>query len=171
MRPLLAFPTLLLSLLLAGCASGPEREPMRPADTPERPRIEELLLRSQAPSGILFAVYEDDEEALRWLLPRVEWYAWRLKRRWPALPIAVVALGDEIAGLGLRHPDAGIRQIARRLVRRRGVSIHVCGAHAAMLGLSPEDFPEEIDVVPWGPALLQDYNDLGYVQIDMELVW
>ena len=160
---------LLLFLLLTGCAL--HAEPKRPPDTPELSYVEDLLTRSQAPPGVQFVVHEDDEEALRWLLPRVEWYAWRLHQRWPDLPVAVIALADEIGGLSLRHPDPLIRHIARRLVRQRGVEIHVCGAHAADLGLSAEDFPPEIDVVPWGPALLRDYNDLGYVQIDLELVW
>jgi len=39
------------------------------------------------------------------------------------------------------------------------------------MGLAEADFPAFIDVVPYGPSLIRDYNDLGYALIDMELTW
>ena len=60
-----------------------------------------------------------------------------------------------------------IQQLAMEL----DVEFYVCGAFAASIGLTNEDFPDYIEVAPFGPARITDYLSIGYEMISLELVW
>jgi hypothetical protein len=40
--------------------------------------------------------------------------------------------------------------------------VHVCGTHAGWYGVTPEDFPDYVDVTTAGPAQINDYEAMGY---------
>ena len=42
------------------------------------------------------------------------------------------------------------------------VPVHVCATHASWYGVSPEDFPEYVNVAPTGPGQIQLYLELDY---------
>lgn len=160
-----------LLLLLAGCSGRSPAPPERPAELPELDQVQALLQQARPPPGVQFVIREHDEEALDWLLPRIRWYVFQLHQRWPELHVAILAHGEEIAGLAPPRASPAILRQARALVLQQGVDFHVCGAQAHDMGLAEADFPAFIDVVPYGPSLIRDYNDLGYALIDMELTW
>jgi intracellular sulfur oxidation DsrE/DsrF family protein len=48
------------------------------------------------------------------------------------------------------------------------VPVHVCGTHASWKGVSADDFPDYIDVAPAGPTEIRNYQEMGYVLIEVE---
>lgn len=131
------------------------------------------LLNGEKPLGVLFHIYEQSEDALEWVLPRVVRYTERFRTKWGDVPIAVVTHGAEMLGLarGRSSTNADALKLAEQLVRRQGVLIHVCGTYASSMGLGTADFPDFIDVVPFGPTQVADYVEVGYEKIDLELTW
>lgn len=144
-----------------------------PNDLPELDEIQSILQADRPPTGILFTIYEYEEDALEWVIPRLSHYVDLIRRSFPALPIAVVSHGDEI--LTLTREQASIYQDIHKkiknLVKRQHISFHICGSYAAYNGLSEEDFPEYIDVVPFGPSQITDYEAIGYELIELGLTW
>lgn len=164
--PLHSAGVLLLCLLsLSGMATKLE--------LPELDEIAWLVSQDAPPPGVIFEIREYDEDALFWVAPRLERYVEMLRGRFPNLPIAVLSHGDEMLALTSANGEAFARvhRIARRLVADYGLAFHVCGAFAAMNGLTADDFPDYIDVVPFGPSQVADYRDVGYELISLELTW
>ena len=54
---------------LAGAANGSDNE--IPDELPELEQINEILDAGEAPPGIVFVIYEYDESALTWIMPRL----------------------------------------------------------------------------------------------------
>lgn len=142
-------------------------------ELPEIDEIKWVLDQQQPPTGIIFEIREYDEDALEWVGPRLERYVEMLRARFPRLPIAVLSHGDEMLALqeANRNRFKRSHNIARRLAVEFDVSFHVCGSFAEYNGLTVEDFPEFIDVVPYGPAQIADYREFGYELISLELTW
>ena len=168
---LVAFLLPLVYLMTSGC-TGPEVV-AQPQDTPELSLIDEILREQTSPSGVLFVIREYEEDALSWVTPRLDYYVYLLRARDASLPLAVVSHGDEMLALTTDNQGtyAPLHEKIRRLVFKQGVEFHVCGNFAQMNGLSSEDFPDYIDVVPFGPAQIADYQALGYRLVDLELTW
>lgn len=142
-------------------------------DFPEQIFIDEILSMESSPSGVIFAVREYDEDALHWVLPRVEKYMQELRSRFPKLQIAMMSHGDEIISLseGNKHNHKATHKLLQKLVTQNNLLFHICGTMARMNGLDPDDFPDYIDVVPYGPAQVEDYQSLGFELVDLELTW
>lgn len=139
---------------------------------PEQEIISDIIAGDK-PEGILFLVMEHDDEALKWVLPRILRYTAQLKAAWRDLPIAVLSHGDEMFGLvteleGL-YPD--IHGNVLRLLHEYGVAFHVCGTYATMSDVSASEFPEYVDVVPFGPAQVENYRELEFEIVSVELTW
>ena len=66
---------------------------------------------------------------------------------------------------------ASLHETIRALELERHVAFHVCGSFAQQSGLTSEDFPDYVDVVPFGPAQIADYRALGFQLVDVELTW
>ena len=126
--------------------------------------IEHLLSASTPPHGVVFEVVESDDDALEWAIPEIRNYVQRLRHRYPDIEIAVVAHGSE--QFSLTRANAGIKAEIHKgvqsLVQDSSVPVHVCGTHAGWYGVTPEDFPEYVDVAPAGPAQIHQYEELGY---------
>ena len=133
-------------------------------------QIAHLLEAGEEPSGVIFEIIEDDDDALGWALPKVARLSARLRERFPELPIAVVTHGREQFGLLADEAEgllAPIHDNAKQL-RAEDIDLHVCGVHAGWGGYTPEDFPAYVDVSPSGPAQVRDYRNLGYELIVLE---
>jgi len=158
---------LLFCLSFAGLARSAAEEVL-----PEQEEIDAIVL-GEAPEGVLFTVMEQDEEALQWVLPRILHYTRQLQREWRELPIAVVSHGDEMLGLltEFRSLYPEVHDNLRRLVNQYGVAFHVCGRFAFLSDVDPSEFPDYVDVVPFGPAQIADYRQFGYRVVSIELTW
>ena len=160
-------PSLLICLLFWGVVHSSTAEML-----PEQEEIEAIVL-GEAPEGVLFTVMEQDEEALQWVLPRILHYTRQLREEWPELPVAVVSHGEEMLGLLTEfrslYPD--VHDNLWQLMNRYNVAFHVCGSFAAFSDVEASEFPDYVDVVPFGPAQIADYRQLGYEVVSIELTW
>lgn len=132
--------------------------------------VDQLLTLDEPPTGVVFEIIDDDDDALLWALPKVGRLSGQIHARFPDLPIAVVTHGAEQFALlasQSRGPLAPIHTEARAL-REAGFDMHVCGAHAGWYGHLPEDFPDYIDVAASGPAQINDYRNVGYQVIRLQ---
>ena len=147
----------------------------READEKLLPEMEEVesLLQGPKPAGLVFHIYEQDEEALEWVLPRVEGHVRLIRSQWPGFAIVVVSHGAEMLALSKATENQYPRthEMANRLANSMDVPIQICGAYAANVGLDGSDFPSYVDVVPSGPSQIADYLELGFNKIDLELIW
>jgi intracellular sulfur oxidation DsrE/DsrF family protein len=143
-----------LAWLLAGLA---------PAQAGDRGKIAALLERESAPPGVVIEVIAG-RDALDWVVPRIADYVSQLRSRWPELEIAVVSHGRE--QFALTQEQAGTRKAVHRgvqsLVSERNVPVYVCETHASWQGVTPEDFPDCVNVTPTGPAQVNNYRALGF---------
>ena len=155
----------LLALLVTGISAS--------EDDPERYAINQIIKAQKAPAGVIFAVREYEEDALIWVLPRVERYIQEIRSSYPEISIAMMSHGDELTSLS--HSKLAdyhsMHQLLKKLVVEQQLRFHICGTMAEMSGLSADDFPEYVDVVPFGPSQVEDYLSLGYVLVDLELTW
>ena len=125
--------------------------------------IDALLLRSDAPHGIVFEIVEEDDSALEELLPRVRTAIELIRSRFPDTEFAVVSHGREEFALQsqYQHEYAQIHQQVQSLVAE-DVPVHVCATHASWYAVSAEDFPEYVNVTPTGPGQIELYLELDY---------
>lgn len=142
-------------------------------DYPEQAFVNQVLSEETPPPGVIFTVREYDEDALYWVLPRVEKYMLELRQRFPGLQIAMLSHGDELISLSLsnRHKHKTTHKLLQKLVTQDNLLFHICGTMAHMNGLDPDDFPDYVDVVPYGPTQIEDYQSVGFELIDLELTW
>ena len=140
---------------------------------PEAPEIEEVLAAKSPPAGVLFNVLEYEEDALEWIVPRIEHYVTLLRQHYPQLEIAIVSHGDEI--FALRDEEKwlykDVHKRIQRLSEQLDVTFHVCGAYAKANGVDESEFPQYVDVVPLATTQIKDYREFGYTVITTELSW
>lgn len=154
---------------LAGAANGSGNE--IPDELPELEQINEILDAGEAPPGIIFVIYEYDESALTWIMPRLVYYVTLIHQRFPGLSVAVVSHGEEMLSLTKENADVypEVHFDLETLVKELDVQFHVCGSFATLNDIEENDFPDSVDVIPFGPAQVSDYKSLDYVVIDVEL--
>ncbi len=142
------------------------------ADYPEQSLIDDILGGTQ-PNGIAFLVMEHDTEALQWVVPRVILYVRQLRGKWQELPIAVVSHGDEMFALQSRFAAlyADIHAGVRTLVEDYDILFQVCGSYAYLSDIDASAFPHYVDVVPFVPAEIDNYRQMEYEIINLELTW
>lgn len=140
---------------------------------PEQEEIDEILQAKASPEGVIFVIQEYDEDALEWVAPRLHKYVHQLRKQYPEKPIALMSHGEELIGLSIDKAllYASTHKLLRKLVNDQSLLLHICGAAATMVGLDDSDFPDFVDVVPFGPSQVEDYLALGYTLIDLELTW
>jgi intracellular sulfur oxidation DsrE/DsrF family protein len=159
---------LLVASSVAFMACSVHKAATAPDYFPELEYVNNVIEGDAQSEGVVFVIYSFDKSALRGALPRLLHYASLLRGR--GLSMAAVSHGDEMLALtrdnAQKYP--GIHRDLKALVNDFGVSFHVCGSFASLNGLSEQDFPEYVDVVPFGPAQVKDYEFLGFERIDME---
>ena len=133
--------------------------------------VEALLVRAEAPEGVVFEIVEADESALDVLLPRVRTAIERIRARFPQTEFAVVSHGREEFALQRKYQGehAEVHRQVQALVAE-DVPVHVCETHAGWYGVSAEDFPDYVNVAPTGPGQVELYRELGYDLIVMDLL-
>ena len=127
--------------------------------------IEQILLSSKPPVGVVFEIASDDDEGLKWALPLVQSHAKQLREKFPGIELAMVFHGEEQFQLtkdsSQYFPDA--HKQVKSLIKDQGVDVHVCGNYAASFGVEEDDFVDYIDVAARGPAQVNAYENAGYV--------
>jgi len=123
-----------------------------------------ILAEKEAPAGVVIEIVSDEDSLLSDLLPVIKQQIKRLRQRFPGLPIAIVTHGSEQFDLTTKNQkqESTAHKITRELVNTEEVDVHVCGTHAGWYGVTPEDFPEYVDVTAAGPAQINDYESMGY---------
>lgn len=167
---ILAYVRLLLIFTIAfSLATANER----PEELPELDEILAIIHADDTPEGVVFTVYEYEEDALEWVVPRLSYYIDLLRDHFQDIPIAVVSHGDEMLSLSTEQRSIykGVHEELQKLVDVKSINFHICGSYAAYNGLSEQDFPDFIDVVPFGPSQISDYERVGYQMIDLGLTW
>lgn len=146
---------------------------MADEDLPELEEVQAIAQMAEPPLGVIFTIREFDDDALEWVLPRVKQYVTLLRQKLPDINIAMMSHGDELAAASIeqrkRYPT--MHQLLEKLVRNDRLLFHVCNTAAGMLDLDEEDFPDYVNVVPFGPSQVQDYLSMGYELVDLELTW
>ena len=129
--------------------------------------VEGILAQRQPPDGVVFEILEGSRKDLNWAIPRIREDTKRLRAKFPDLPIAVVSHGREEFGLTREEAEKRpeVHQMVKDLSDNLAVPVHVCATHASWHNISPEDFPDYIDVSESGPAKINDYIALGYVLV------
>lgn len=129
--------------------------------------VTEVLDYKHPPAGVIFEIVSDDEDYLWQVLPTVQQDIDRLRARFPKLAIAIVSHGMEQLALTYENREdyAEIQDQVQRLVHEKHITFHVCGTYARMHGVDEDEFPEYIDVAPYGPAQVKSYIEFGYVKI------
>ena len=124
----------------------------------------DLLAEKKAPAGVVIEIVSSEPGLLSELLPSIKANIKRLRDRFPDIPVAIVTHGTEQFDLTTNNKkiEATAHKMVEELVKSNDVNVHVCGTHAGWYNVSPEDFPEYVDVSPAGPAQINDYEELGY---------
>ena len=136
------------------------------ADQDYRSQVEAIIAADEAPEGVVFEIIDRDWEFLDQAMPEIQKFANRLRQKFPGLDIAVVSHGFEQFALTTSELDANepLKNSVQSLVDS-DVPIHVCGTFADWQGVDQSAFSELVDVSATGPAQINDYISLGYVNI------
>jgi intracellular sulfur oxidation DsrE/DsrF family protein len=126
--------------------------------------FDSIIAQKEAPAGVVIEIVSDEDGLLSDLLPVIKQEIKRLRQRFPDLPVAIVSHGSEQFDLTTKNQkqESTAHKITRELVTTEEVDVHVCGTHAGWYGVTPEDFPDYVDVTTAGPAQINDYESLGY---------
>ena len=126
--------------------------------------VDSILNNKQAPAGVVFEIVSGESGLLSELLPSVKTDIKKLRDRFPKMPIAIVTHGTEQFDLmkEKRGEENQAHKVVEELVNSNDVDVHVCGTHAGWYGVTPEDFPDYVNVSATGPAQINDYVALGY---------
>ncbi len=153
----LQFLFILLSYLVAGLAYASMADD----------KVQALLGQKQAPPGVVFEIVSGDADALQWAIPRVQQFINTLRKKFPALEVAVVSHGLEQFSLQEANADeySKVHESVKALSMQQDVPVHICQTFAGWNGVEPEAFPEYVTVSAAGPAQINDYIDLGYTLI------
>ena len=125
--------------------------------------IDHILKQDEAPAGIVFEIVSDDEDFLDEILPDLKIAISKLRQKFPDLSMAIVTHGKEQFALASSNSNnnKNAHSLTKELVKD-DIDVHVCGTHAGWYGVSPEDFPDYVDVSPAGPTQIDDYEEMGY---------
>ena len=130
--------------------------------------VDRILAKKHSPAGIVFEIVSGDEGLLNELLPSVNADIKRLRLRFPDIAIAIVTHGTEQFDLTIdKKKNSKAHSIVEKLVKSDEVDVHVCGTHAEWYDVMPEDFPDYVNVSAEGPAQINDYQELGYILIEL----
>ena len=125
--------------------------------------LKDLLALPEAPPGVVIELTGGSESDIIDLVPQIQNIARQLRGRFPDISIAVVSHGVEQFALTQKNQTKysaahkGIKQIVSN-----DIDFHVCETHASWFNVTPEDYPDYIDVTPAGPAQINDYVKFGY---------
>ena len=130
--------------------------------------VDKILMAKEAPTGVVFEII-GASGSLGVTLSDVKHNIEQLRNKYPDLPIAIVSHGAEQFDLMSKNTnkESQAHSMVKQLVDANSVDVHVCGTHAEWRGITPEDFPDYVDVSATGPAQINDYLAIGYELIVM----
>ncbi|MFT5221059.1 MAG: intracellular sulfur oxidation DsrE/DsrF family protein [Planctomycetota bacterium] len=131
--------------------------------------VDHFLKITPPPQGVVFEIVEAGKDRLADLLPKVLSAIEKIRSIHPQMEFAVVSHGREEFALQTKNQGlfAGIHEKVKSLVAD-DVPVHVCETHASWYGVTPEDFPDYVNVAPTGPGQIALYEELGYHLIVIE---
>jgi len=136
---------------------------------PDYEEVRAILNGDEEPMGVMFMIRGAHEQALEDMLPRLQRHLRALRARHPRLHLVAIAYCEEVRALATaardRHP--ALHATLERLIADLPLDVHVCGAFAAGIDLSPDDFPPHFDVVPSSTAQYEAYRALDYLPVMM----
>lgn len=134
----------------------------------DKQQIQSILNMSTPADGVVFEILAN-KDGLQWAIPRIQQYTRQLRQKFPALAIAVVSHGREQFALQTDQQQ-GNRKVHNQVksLLNDQVQLHVCGTYAEWRGVTPEDFPDYVDVAAEGPAQIRAYIELGYLLVKLE---
>lgn len=132
--------------------------------------LAQLLALPKAPEGVVIEIVTNDADGLSWALPRAQDAVKQLHQRFARLPISIVSHGREQFALMQKRQGKFKTEhdLVQKLEQADSVQVHVCGTFAEMNHVSPEDFPDYVDVAAEGPAQISDYIKLGYLLLKID---
>ena len=139
------------------------------ANDEDQREVADLLAQGKAPDGVVFELIGNEDDYLLNALKKVQDYKEQLQNKFPELDIAVVSHGAEQFNLTKNNQSSAeeAHSYVQQLVAS-DVPVHVCETHASWRGVTPEDFPDYINVSPTGPAQIKQYQELGYTLVVIE---
>lgn len=132
--------------------------------------VNALINANIEPEGVVFELVEYKVDAWDWVAPKIKQLTEQLKRKYPNLDIAIISHGNE--QFQLTRKNLAKNQNTAFLLNnlsKQGVGIHVCGVNSSWNGVSEDEYMDIVDVAVSGPAKLNDYINLGYVPIMLEM--
>jgi len=165
------FASLFLFLITIPFAFSSDEVINKPSELPEQEEINKILHSNKKIEGIVFVIYEYDETALTTIMPRLLYYVSLIKKKYKNMPLAVVSHGDEMLSLTIDNIVfyLDVHKDLKTLVNNFNVDFHVCGSFARLNDLDDLDFPPYVDMVPFGPEQINDYEALDFKRIDLEI--
>ena len=135
----------------------------------DQQEVADLLAQDKAPDGVVFELIGNEDDYLLNALKKINNYKEQLQNKFPKLDIAVVSHGTEQFNLTKNNQsrEKEAHSHVQQLVAS-DVPVHVCETHASWRGVTPEDFPDYINVSSTGPAQIKQYQELGYILVVIE---
>ena len=135
----------------------------------DQQQVAGLIAQDELPDGVVFELIGNEDDYLLNALKKVQTYKEQLQNKFPTLDIAVVSHGAEqfnltkINQIGEEETHSYVQQLVAS-----DVPVHVCETHASWRGVTPEDFPDYINVSPAGPVQIKQYQEMGYILVVVE---
>lgn len=133
------------------------------------PDVDRLLQSDNTPAGVVFELIENDKKTWEWAAPMIKNLRVQLKEKYPNIEIAVVSHGREQFQLLKKRAKKQQQAMLtlENLVQTKNVNLHVCGTHSSWFGIDSNAYMDFVDVAVSGPAMINDYIDLGYQPIQL----
>ena len=133
-------------------------------------QIEDILILKEEPPGVVFELIESTHYAWTWAAPKIRSYVSQLKEKFPNIDLAIVSHGREQFSLTKKSASSIIEEISilKDMNKKDSVDISVCGTHSQWLNVSRENYLPFINVAESGPALINDYKNLGFIVVLLE---
>ena len=133
-------------------------------------QIEDILTLEEEPPGVVFELIESTGYAWTWAAPKIRGYVLQLREKFPDIDIAIVSHGREQFLLTKRSIKTPGKEIAilERMNKFDSIDINVCGTHSSWNNIPSDAYLNFVNVAESGPALLNDYQNLGYVLVLIE---
>ena len=133
-------------------------------------QIEDILTLKEEPPGVVFELIESTGYAWTWAAPKIRNYVSQLREKFPNIDLAIVSHGREQFSLTKKSTTLIVEEVSilKDMNKKDSVDISVCGTHSQWLNVSKENYLPFINVAESGPALINDYKNLGYINILLE---
>ena len=133
-------------------------------------QIEDILTLNEEPPGVVFELIESTGYAWTWAAPKIRSYVSQLREKFPNIDLAIVSHGREQFSLTKKSTSSITEEVSilQNINKKDSVDISVCGSHSLWFNVSRENYLPFINVAESGPALINDYKNLGFIIVLLE---